>query len=161
VNVLPRSLPARLALASLGAVSGVLALQHAVRAPVLAASRPAHAPAPAVPALAPLPFRVGAIDGEVLLCQRERAVPPTAAPVLRVHDDGTIVAQRPPVTGARDAAILLPRAPFAAWSPAARAALLEALAALLPARPMPTGRVRPVDVALSRGEIDALGRWVP
>ncbi len=158
---LPRSLGARLALASLGAVLGVLTLQQLVRAPARAATHaPARAPAAPSP-LAAIGFRVTPVAGDVLLCARTRAVPPGAAPVLQVLADGRIVAVRAPVDGARAAAILAPRGPGAAWTPASRAALLEALAAMLPARPLPASRVRAVDLVLARADLDALCRWVP
>ena len=170
MTLLPRSLAARLLLASIAAAAGVLALQQSLREPVRAASRAAVRPPARPSALASLGFPVMPAAGEVLLCSRIEAVPPDTAPVLRVLADGALAVLRPPALapgpGAaaarpRATAVVVPPAPYAGWPPPARSALLELLGALLPERPLPVQRVRAVDVALGSDELAALCRWVP
>ena len=169
MNLLPRSLVARLGVALLGAVAGVAMLQHVVVTSdrAAAATLPPTLPPPVVSPLLGLGFRLVPIAGVVTLVTRMSAIPPDRAPVLQVLDDGSLAVRRPPVvSGApgsawQEVAVVVPAAPLDAWSPMARAALADVLGGCLGARPAPRDRVRIVDAELSSADVVSLLSWLP
>lgn len=166
----------RLAIASCAAVLAILALQRGVDAyerDAIAARIPHEKPPPS--ALASLGERVVPAPGVVALASRIEAIAPDTAPVYQVLADGTLSLRRAPAAagapsapGAANAAaeaprtaIVVPQTPFARWSPAARGAFVELLAALLPARPLPRERVVLVDAPLSERDLQTVLAWLP
>ena len=168
VNARSPNVGLRLLLAAAAAAVAIVALNQVVGARERTGAL-ATAPlrAPQASPLAGLGFVPVATDGVVLLVSRVDAVPATVAPVLQVLADGTLAVRRAPPLGkgplavAGDVAIVVPRSPLAAWSPAARGALAELLAALVVARPVPRERVRLVDVPFGESELRALLAWLP
>lgn len=94
------------------------------------------------------------------------AVAPDVAPVIEVLADGSLALRRAPgpaagpLAGPRPAAVLVPRSPLAAWTPAARAAFAAAVGALSADRPVPAGQVRIADAPIAAAELAALLTWV-
>jgi hypothetical protein len=169
VNAQRGSVGVRLVVAASLAVAGVVALQQLVEASDRREhARPVSAAAPAS-ALAGLGFRVQPTTGVVKLASRMDALAPDVAPVLQVLDDGSLAVRRPPRVPSRPpagppdhtVAVLFPRGPLAGWSPTARGALAELLAALTAARPLPRANVDVVDVAIGEQELLTLLDWLP
>lgn len=141
------------------------------------ADRLARARSPAVPVPAPptpaeaLRLPLSPIPGQVWLATRLEAVAPDVAPVVQVLSDGSLALRRaaplaadPTDRGhgrAGAAAVLLPAGRLAALNAAQRGALLELVGGWLDERPVPSARLRLVDVSAAPGELDLLLAWVP
>jgi hypothetical protein len=158
----------RLAFASVAAMLAILALQHGVAAyerEAIVARAPRELPRPS--ALTALGVRVAPAPGVIALACRVEALSSDVAPVYQVMADGRIAVPRPPrlssgtEPGAPRTAIVVPSGPFARWSPAARGAFVELLAALVPARPLPRDRVVLVDAPLSERDLQTVLAWLP
>lgn len=160
---LPASLHWRLAAAFVAAVATVFALHVFVTAADRRAPAPAPPPlpSPAPSALADLGLRLVPLPGPILLASRFEAVAPDTAPVIEVLADGGVALRRPPNDAPGAAAILLPARSLAGLGPVARGTLLELLGCLVAGRPVPSERIRVVDLAAQPGELTALLAWVP
>lgn len=161
----PRSLGVRLLLVGCLAVIAIALLEFALRA----AERRNRPPLPhqellLEPDAAPV-ADLGVRAGSIVLHYRA-PVPEAAAPRLRVVGDAFVVVrpaplpQRPGRQTVPVAAIQLPAAGLAGLDPRQRAGLLEALAALLPDRPVEPSRVRGADVAVDAAELGILLSWL-
>ncbi|MBM3973215.1 MAG: hypothetical protein FJ301_03850 [Planctomycetes bacterium] len=163
----------RLAAAVLVAGGALAVLYHFVRAEEVAQAAAARALAAQQRAEAEpgpierLGFPVHASDAPIHVAIGLAALAPDVAPVLAVLADGSLALRRPPrpfdgpLAGAVSTGILVPAAPLAQWSPAARAAFAAAVGALAAARPVPAGQVRVADAPLAPADLRALLSWVP
>jgi hypothetical protein len=161
VTWLPASLGGRLLLALLLAAVAIAALIVALPATPLriAAAEPTAGD--------PEPLSLPALPAQSLpvwLCAAARSVPPTAAPVLEINSDGSVVMRRqqpvslPALTAAP--AVILPAASLRGLSARQRGSLCECLAALLRARPLAVTDVQSLGVQASSEEWRALLAWV-
>lgn len=170
MNLWPRSLGWRLAIALVVAVGGIVALSISVQHADAASREAERRPPPAAAAVtAPrIAFSLAPVTGRILLAARLDAIAPDVAPLVQVFADGSVALRRPaPLarapesgSGARDAAIVLPTAALARLEPGARGALVELFGRLIDERPLPRGRLHPVDVAATDRELTALLEWV-
>lgn len=160
---LPASLGGRLLLALLLAAAAIAALIVALPATPLRAAAAAGATAGD-----PEPLSLPALPQQSLpvwLCAAAHQVPPTAAPVLEIRSDGSVLLRRPqpaalPALTAAAPAVILPAASLRGLSARQRGSLCECLAALLSARPVATTDVRCLGVQASSEEWRALLAWV-
>jgi len=163
----------RLVAAASLAGGALAALHHFVRAEEAAQATAARARAAQQRAEAEpgpverLGFPVRASDAPIHVAVGLSALAPDVAPVLAVLADGSLALRRParpfagPLAGSGPAGILVPAAPLAQWSPAARAAFAAAVGALAAARPVPPGQVRVADAPMAPAELRSLLGWVP
>lgn len=164
-----RRLALQLVAASSLGVLGVVVLQHYVQAHERQAGAGSALRLPVVASALPaLGFRLTPTTGAVHLVSRLDAVPPAVQPVLQLLADGSLAVRRPPPVAATplrrpgaEMAIVVPRQPLAAWSPAARGTLAELLATLVVARPLPREQLRLVDVGFGEAELRMLLDWLP
>lgn len=168
-----RSLPLRLGVALAVALIATVGLQGWITN----ADKQARARSPATPAMSPptpaegLRLPLSPVPGQVWLATRLEAVAPDVAPVVQVLPDGSLALRRaPPLAVAPSdrghgragaVAVLLPAGRLAALDPAQRGALLELVGAWLDERPVPTTRLRLVDVSADPAELARLLAWVP
>lgn len=163
----------RLGVAFVIAVVATVALEGWISdADRLARARSPTAPVPSLPTPAEaLRLPLAPVPGQVWLATRLEAVAPDVAPVVQVLPDGSLALRRasPLATGPADrghgragaVAVLLPQSRLAALDAGQRGALLELVGAWLDERPIPTARLRLVDVAAEPAELAQLLLWVP
>jgi hypothetical protein len=125
-------------------------------------------PVESAPAARGLGFLLAPVHGSVLLASRAEAFAPDVAPIVQVLADGSLALRRPAPRAQRpeqtsspdtDAGILLPARSLQGLGPDARAALLDVIGQLVAERPVPSARVRAVDVA-AVADLDGLLSWV-
>lgn len=170
----PRSLVGRVAAALALAAAAILVLhveierreqqQRSARLAGAATER-----AVGVSPLRRLGFVLRPTAAPVLVATRLQALAPDVAPVVQILADGSVALRRPgrvPQAPLADGAggsvgILVPVPDLALLQPAARGTLVELLAALVSARPVPFDRVRLVDVQASGNGLGPVLAWVP
>lgn len=166
MRLLPRSLPARLALALLAAVGGIALLDHFVFVADARAAARSIEPRVARPEPAQVVL-LRPVDGEILLATSLEAVPADAAPVVQILADGRHAVARPapPIDPARPAAatpaIVLPTALPGRLDARARATFVEVIAGLVAERPVGAARFRTLDFHLTVAELERMLAWVP
>lgn len=154
----------RVALAVLFAAGAVLVLDRVVRRTEAAAAAPAAAVE--LPAEPPTLRLLGRAARTVVLCASAEDVPPSAAPVLQVLAEGTVLLRRaaPRAEGPGGAApglaaLIVPAARLAELTPRQRSGVLQVLdRVLIPGADPQRLAVRGVDAA--PGDLAALLRWI-